>query len=182
MIVITKFDYEYLYELNNEIDYTQALLDFLLAHLDEILHEIKIRLAAIEYNYAITFANNAVTTWYSAYVPMAYRRNYDLYSVIKPMMAGDDFMIEIDYSGLGWHHQSNDFVGPLAFESGSHGGPNWRTPIPYFTEVLGGAPVTTSPYTLFLNAWNGWVGGEGKALAKVIIKNVIMEYIGMFKI
>lgn len=179
--MVIKYEYKYEYDqILDEETIIQEYINFFIGNIGEMLHLIKLDLAAIQYKKAIILSNVAVDKWYKSYTPRVYKRNYDLYNVIQPRIYGDNFIIEVNYDDLGWHHQDNDYVGPLVFEEGFHGGPIWRRPVPIFIEEYMGAIQTKSPDSIFEDLWNNWIQSEGEKIASQIIDEVFNRFLDKF--
>lgn len=157
------------------------LRNFILANADAMASEINTIMANNQYKHAVQIGHDAVAQWYGAYGPMAYGRTGSLYNVVDPQVLGEDFSFNLDSGKMGWHHQDNEYVYGVTFKSGLHGGPVWRTPIPLYTEPLGPAPYTISPYDLISSKWYDYLGGEYFAEQKAAISKVAGKYAAMFR-
>lgn len=101
---------------------------------------------------------SVISDWYSSYEPLAYHRQDDLFNVYR-IISTTDF-VEVSFSSEyfeHWHHQDPDIIYNNAFKAGYHGGsksdqldnnniPQWREPIPFFTEWQKPAVQTFSPF------------------------------------
>lgn len=63
---------------------------------------------------------------------------------------------------MGYHHQDNEYVYEVTAVEGMHGGPIWRTPIPFFTDPLCGAVTSYPIESMIMEKWTAYLNGEYK--------------------
>lgn len=163
-------------------DFYDQLISFVKQNAKQIVYDINSVMAHEQYLKAKQICNVAITNWYNAYTPLAYRRNFGLFDGFDVgIRNGEVLIFEIGPENMtGYYHQGSEYVFEIAFMQGFHGGPIWRTPIPFFTQPLCPAEQSESPYSQIKREWDNYSNGEFLQRQQEVADDVIMKYAQKF--
>lgn len=166
-----------------KIDSTEALRDYLLAHVNDIREKAVEEIFPIVRKKIGEMHRDAVDQYYEAYDPWAYRRTESLYRAyrIRKRKAGFDLLVGGEF--IPDHRVSSEYIYDVMYKKGYHGGaPHndsyyWKCPSPVFAQEHGipkqyiykywypfPAPQSEAPYDVFKRKWDEYRNGEGKKL------------------
>lgn len=162
-------------------DAENDILKFLKKNANKMAQEINELLAKDQLYHAKEICISAVDAFYGAYTPLAYQRKYSLYDAFDVGIRNSDtFTFQIGDEMMSAHHQPNEYVFDVTFMNGYHGGPIWRTPIPYYTEILGPAMKSESPWSNIITNWTNYLHGEYQTNKRLFANQIGAKYASKF--